>query len=231
MSTGAPYDSIASLYDRHWGRDFAVPATRAIDTYVADQLRPGSPVLDLCCGTGLVLAHLDRLGLAAYGVDESANMLDVARSNAPRATLLQGDMADFAMDVRFSAAVSFYNSLNHARSLDHLRAAIANVSAHLGSGGLFLFDYVLPEAFAASWEWREQLESDGRIWTVEYSYDQVTEAPIVRLDQHQSICQICFTPQQLQDGLYAAGLRLIQETAMSDANPAGGRRLALARKP
>src|SRR5579863_5588604 len=147
MGTSASFDSIAALYDQHWGHEFAALATRAIDTHLAHKLRVRSRVLDLCCGTGLVLAHLHQLGFDTSGVDESANMLTVARRNAPSATLLHGDMADFSCHVRFDAAVSFYNSLNHARSLDHLQATVANLARHLTHGGLFLFDYVVPEAF------------------------------------------------------------------------------------
>ena len=231
MSNRAAYDSIASIYDRHWGRDFASPAMQAIETHLTPSLQAGSRVLDLCCGTGLVLAHLDHLGFEAHGVDESAKMLAVARSNAPRAKLLHADMASFAVDERFDAVVSFYNSLNHSRSLDHLQSTLANISAHLRPGGLFLFDYVLPEAFAASWEWSEQLEADGRTWTFEYSYEDATGVPVIQLDPQHSIRQICFSPGQLRESLSAASLQWVQETTMSGTNPAGGRLLVLARKP
>ena len=231
MSNRAAYDSIASIYDRHWGRDFATPARQAVDTHLAPSLQAGSRVLDLCCGTGLVLAHLCQLGLEAYGVDESANMLSVARSNAPRANLLRADMAGFASEVRFDAVVSFYNSLNHARSLDHLQSTLANISAHLKPGGLFLFDYVLPEAFAASWAWSEHLEADGRTWTFEYSYEDATGVPVIQLDPHHSIRQICFTAGQLRESLSVAGIEVVQETTMSDTSPQGGRLLILSRKP
>jgi SAM-dependent methyltransferase len=230
MGTPASYDSIASLYDRHWGHDFAALATRAIDTHLVPKLSAGSRVLDLCCGTGLVLAHLNSLGFKAYGVDESANMLAVAGRNAPQATLLHADMGEFSCHVQFDAAVSYYNSLNHARSLDHLQATLTNLARHLKPDGRFLFDYVTPEAFETAWEWREELASEDGPLALQYSYQPSSGSATCRINEQESIRQISFTPRQLREGLKAAGMSVVFEAAMSGANPTRGRRLVLSKK-
>ena len=41
------------------------------------------PVADLGCGTGRVTAHLDALGVEAFGIDLSPAMVDFARSTHP----------------------------------------------------------------------------------------------------------------------------------------------------
>lgn len=69
-------------------------------TAAALALPAGSRVLDLACGTGDLLAILDRSGLAPFGVDLSRGMLEAGHSGRP---LLQADgsalpIADAAVD-------------------------------------------------------------------------------------------------------------------------------------
>src|SRR5947207_618314 len=141
MTPFAAYDPIASLYDQCWGEDFAGFAQDAFRTHLAEMLRVPAAMLDLCCGTGLLIAHLNSLGHRVYGVDESSGMLEIAAKNAPQARLQQADMADFHWDTRFDAVVCLYNSVNHTRSAEHLQCVMANVATHLRPAGLFLFDY------------------------------------------------------------------------------------------
>jgi SAM-dependent methyltransferase len=224
MTGPAPYDPIASFYDRNWGHEFAPVARAAFHTYLGPHLRPGSAVLDLCCGTGLMLAYLDRLGFRAYGVDESARMLEIARSNAAGAEVQQADMGSFSSEVRFDAVLSFCNSLNHVRSLQHLRATLANIARHLAPGGFLLFDYVLPEAFETAWEWSGQI--DGH--KVSYTYAQGNADCII--DDVFRIRQISISDEEMSDALSAAGLTVVVDSRIAAPRPPDGRRLVLARK-
>lgn len=226
-SRGASYDAVASLYDRHWGNEFSAAAKAAFDAHLLPRLSRGASVLDLCCGTGLILAHLEQLGFAACGVDESAKMLAIARPNAPRARLLHDDMATFDAGSQFDAAVSFYNSLNHARSVQHLRGTLVNVANHLTPGGFFLFDYVSPEGFETAWEWREKI--DGESQEVRYAYDKSSGHAICVVDQRHEIRQIAIPVGEMGDALRAAGLTMLLDAPMTGASPAG-RQLVLARK-
>jgi SAM-dependent methyltransferase len=222
----APYDPIATLYDRHWGYDFSTLARAAFDTHLLPLLPAGSSVLDLCCGTGLILAHLVQRGMQPCGVDESAQMLAIARRAVPDVELLQADMAEFTVAAPVCAIVSFYNSLNHARSLQHLRATVRNVAKHLKPGGHFFFDYVLPEAFEAAWEWSETSDTAEVLYTYEKSSGHAT----CIINQRDTIRQMSFTPQEILDGLIDAGLSVVSETPMTDSLPKDGRVLMLARK-
>jgi SAM-dependent methyltransferase len=230
MRMSAAYDPVAALYDQHWGREFAAVAKAALETHLLPLLPPGSAVLDLCCGTGLILADLDQRGFRTFGVDESPKMLAIARDNAPRSALQQADMAAFHWDIRFSAVVSFYNSLNHAQSLDHLRATLLNVVKHLDDGGLLLFDYVLPEAFESSWEWCEQIDDEAGARTLRYSYERSSGHANLLINQQDLIRQTSFQPRQIRDALKAAGLAASSETPMINSSPVRGRRLLVARK-
>src|SRR5579863_5830052 len=136
MSSSTPYDTIASVYDEYWGNEFAEFAQGAFQAHLAGVLPRHAAVLDLCCGTGLLIAHLDTLGYRMSGVDESPKMLEIARRHTGHAQFQRADMAAFQWGAPFDAVVCFYNSVNHTRSLEHLDAALANVARHLGPGGL-----------------------------------------------------------------------------------------------
>lgn len=64
-----------------FGDDWAAWRTAAAN------LVDDTPVLDLGCGTGALVAELGRRGVPAVGVDRSAAMLDVARRRAAGAAL------------------------------------------------------------------------------------------------------------------------------------------------
>jgi SAM-dependent methyltransferase len=104
------------------------------------------PVLDLCCGTGLVaLGFLER-GYAVTGLDLSPHMLAFARENnaaftaTGQAEFILADASDFALNRRFGLAVSTYDALNHLPDLTALRNCIRSVGAGLSPGGWFIFD-------------------------------------------------------------------------------------------
>jgi SAM-dependent methyltransferase len=226
MSRAASYDAIAALYDDYWGQTFAVLARESFQQHLSPLLPAGAAVLDLCCGTGLFMAHLGSLGFEAYGVDESSKMLRAARRNAPRAKLQQADMAEFHAGRNFDAVVSFYNSMNHAPSVEHLRATMANVARHLPANGHFLFDYVLPDAFESAWEWTEKIEG----WTFRYTYEKSSGRATCLVNERDAIRQSSFEAREIHEALSDAGFVVVEESQMIGSAPLGSRKLVLAKK-
>ncbi len=85
----AMFDRIAGRYDlvnrmMTLGRDESWRER----TVAALRLRAGAVVVDVACGTGDLCRALDRSGYVAFGLDRSAGMLAMARTDAP---LLRGD--------------------------------------------------------------------------------------------------------------------------------------------
>jgi SAM-dependent methyltransferase len=226
----APYDAIAAIYDDYWGQDFARLAVNAAESHLVPRLERGAAVLDLCCGTGLVAMELDRMGFRVWGVDESEEMLAVARHNAPRVCFERADMATFRGATKFCAVVSFYNSLNHARSVEHLRETIGNVAAQLVNGGYFLFDYAAPDAFEGAWEARERVEMAGRSMSLEYRYDRDSGCAMLLVDKRECVRQRAFEPELIHEALRGGGLTVLDEGSMEGSGPVRGRRLVLARR-
>ncbi|WP_221356154.1 class I SAM-dependent DNA methyltransferase [Streptomyces beigongshangae] len=94
-TTRTAYDSMAALYAELFADDLAdFPLDRAMLGAFADFVRAegGGPVADLGCGPGHVTALLHSLGLDAFGVDLSAEMIAIARTARPDLRFEVGSM-------------------------------------------------------------------------------------------------------------------------------------------
>lgn len=96
--TAAAYDAIADQYAEFvreiWDE---YPLDRAAWTAFADSVRGKGPVADLGCGPGHLTAHLNKLGLDAFGIDISEAMITLARRAHPDLRFEVGSMA--ALDI------------------------------------------------------------------------------------------------------------------------------------
>ncbi|MER5968136.1 class I SAM-dependent methyltransferase [Streptomyces sp. NPDC002055] len=95
-ATRDAYDAAAPTYAqlfRDTLRDS--PLDRAMLGVFAEAVRAGGggQVADLGCGPGHVTAHLDELGLAAFGIDASPVMIESARQAYPGLRFDVGSMA------------------------------------------------------------------------------------------------------------------------------------------
>ncbi|MDV5143084.1 class I SAM-dependent methyltransferase [Streptomyces sp. SBC-4] len=91
------YDTAAPLYEqlfRDTLRDS--PLDRAILAAFAEVVSASGDlqVADLGCGPGHITAHLDELGLEAFGVDASPAMIELARQASPGLRFDVGSMAE-----------------------------------------------------------------------------------------------------------------------------------------
>lgn len=102
-SVRASYDAVAVDYARLLGTELAdKPLERAVLAAFAECVRGNEggsarAVADLGCGPGRVTAHLDGLGVRAFGVDLSPAMVAVARRSYPGLRFEVGSMA--ALDI------------------------------------------------------------------------------------------------------------------------------------
>ncbi|MFD4241657.1 class I SAM-dependent methyltransferase [Streptomyces sp. NPDC058525] len=99
----AAYDAVALDYARRFGTELSRrPLDRAMLAAFAEHVRGeagggGRAVADLGCGPGRVTAHLDALGVRAFGVDLSPAMVAVARRTYPGLRFEVGSMP--ALDI------------------------------------------------------------------------------------------------------------------------------------
>jgi SAM-dependent methyltransferase len=132
-----PYEIFGKFYDAVMG-DGSESAKR-----IAELLRASNPgarkVLELACGTGSILKHLQN-SYDVSGLDSSREMLSLARKKVPRAKLSRQDMVDFQIDERFDAILCIYDSINHVQRFSDWKRVFARVRQHLSPGGCFIFD-------------------------------------------------------------------------------------------
>lgn len=142
-----PYANLAASYDRlvDWviAEQDESPRDRIGDflqSFWQRSTRPVHDVLEICCGTGLMLADLAGRGYAVTGLDRSAAMLEQARLRLPDAEFVHAELPDIPLGERgFDAVISAATGLNYltATRFTETLHAVAEV---LPPGGAFVFD-------------------------------------------------------------------------------------------
>lgn len=152
LDTRAAYDAVAPLYAELFSDVLrTLPLERAMLAAFADLVRDQGPVADVGCGPGHVTAHLTGLGLSAFGVDLSPEMIAIARRAHPDLRFEVGSMTalDLADGVLGGVLSSF--SIIHTPP-DELPVAFAEFERVLAPGGhlmlgFFAGDDPRPEEF------------------------------------------------------------------------------------
>ena len=112
----------------------------------------GGPVLDLCCGTGLVAIPVASMGLSVTGVDLAATMLAHAQAKAEREDVdvhwVEADVRALALPRRFGFAILTGNAFQAFLAQADQRALLAAVQRHLAPDGVFGFETRNPAAHA-----------------------------------------------------------------------------------
>lgn len=112
--TKVAYDAVASRYAELFSDILeTLPLERALLAAFADLVRAGGPVADIGCGPGHLTAHLHELGLDAFGIDLSSEMISLARQAHPDLKFDEGSMT--ALDVEdgtLGGVLAFYSVIH-----------------------------------------------------------------------------------------------------------------------
>lgn len=169
-----PYDLFAEVYGKHFGVETTRRLLPVHHKLILRHLPPGSDVLDLCCGSGQLAAALSGRGFRVTGIDNSHQMLRLARRNAPAATFLLADARFFQLPQVYAGALCTFNSLAHVHRYSDLEAVFRNVNRALAPSGLFLFDLFLEPAYLRRWRGNFSVVEDGQVCVVDASYNPET---------------------------------------------------------
>lgn len=148
----APFDAIASVYDRTFTSSLIGRAQRGVTTRALDGLfRQGQRVLELNCGTGIDAIHLASRGIEVLACDISSRMIEeacqraaetlhgsVSRSKASFRVLATEDIGMLrqeGLSGYFDGAFSNFAGLNCVKDLP---AAAGNLEALLRPGARVL---------------------------------------------------------------------------------------------
>ena len=131
-------------------------------------------LLDLGCGTGKLTRIMESYGYDMIGIDNSYEMLDMAREYASENILyLMQDMREFELYGTVRAIYSACDSINYILEEEELKEVFKLVNNYLDPGGLFIFDINSPfkyEELLAENTFAETREEGSFIW--ENYYDE-----------------------------------------------------------
>jgi SAM-dependent methyltransferase len=102
----------------------------------------GSPVLELCCGTGRVAASLAEKGFSVTGIDISDSMLSEAKRKTSQVNWMRSDITNFKLDKKFSLIIIPGNSLGHLLDLESIESCLSCIRKHLQPEGRLIIDLV-----------------------------------------------------------------------------------------
>ncbi|SEO36226.1 class I SAM-dependent methyltransferase [Actinacidiphila rubida] len=116
-ATRTAYDTVAVSYEELLRDELdGKPLDRAMLGAFAELARDvpgGLPVADLGCGPGRVTAHLDRLGVRAFGIDLSPEMIAVARRAHPGLSFDVGSMTALDLaDASLAGVLAWYSTVH-----------------------------------------------------------------------------------------------------------------------
>jgi SAM-dependent methyltransferase len=135
-------ERVADVYDE-WYK----PVDTVAEVALLTDLAAGGPALELGIGTGRVALPLAANGVEVHGLDASPAMVERMRSKpgGDAIPVTIGDMADVAVDGKFTLVFVVFNTFFQLYSQDAQLRCFANVAAHLRPGGRFLVHAFVPD--------------------------------------------------------------------------------------
>ncbi|WP_316847390.1 class I SAM-dependent methyltransferase [Pedobacter psychrodurus] len=134
--------NVYKVYDKmgHWFAEnrYAVLEEKGYLDNMLEKLAPHASVLDLGCGSGKpILEYLISQDVKVLGIDASAQMLAIARTNFPDVRFIQKDMRKLDLDEKFDAVIAWH-SFFHLPVSDQ-PGMFSIFRRHLKPNGILLF--------------------------------------------------------------------------------------------
>lgn len=230
-SAVSSYDDIAGMYHKLWADWYLPAAMPALDRLFFSCVRPGSKVLDLCCGSGHVTKELVARGYDVTGVDVSARLVEHAREQLPAVDFRVQDARELQLQRRFDAVLSTFDSLNHILTLEDLGRVFAGVKRIVESSGIFVFDMNLEEAYSADLRQWSVTVDEANVTLVRGEYDYAQQLAATELiwfikepgaencwrQQRSIVEERCYAQADILLALREAGFSQIEVTRAVDA--------------
>ena len=156
------HNKLAKYYDRVYSfKDYLDEAVRIQNLIIKYSESGGNTLLDVACGTGLHLKHMND-DFSCTGVDISKAMLKIARKNAKGVAFKAADMKTLKLGKQFDTITCLLSSIGYAKTYSNLERTIKNFSKHLKKGGLVLIEpshaksvYITGEPRIATYDGRD----------------------------------------------------------------------------
>ena len=100
---------------------------------------PGSHVIDLGCGNGSLTDKIARRGYIVTGIDDSEEMLQLARKEHPDLSFIRGNAVSFHLEEK--ADIVFSNAVFHWIDEKDQQAMLSNICHNLKPGGELVCEF------------------------------------------------------------------------------------------
>jgi SAM-dependent methyltransferase len=184
MSDTAPYARLAGIYDSFWGR-FVTDYTPFLERLFRVWGYTPRSVLDLGCGTGGLLRSMAHHAEQLVGIDNSPQMLEMARKTSaelPTITFQEGDFLSIDIPQQFDLVLCTYDAINYCRTTDELCRLLVGVEKHLTDRGRFVFDFVNEKHFRRTSGTTGDFELSGVKYRFANSYDLGSRESVTTFD-------------------------------------------------
>ena len=192
------------------------------------QLTGSEHVLDLCCGNGRHLKHLQAICDRLTGLDYSTDLLREARKLlGHECALVRADMRAIPFHACFDAIANFFTSFGYFIDAEDNLKVVLGLAGALKPGGRFFIDYVNKDSAIANLV----PESVRRHETCEIREQRWFDEARVRLNKRTTVAHEgetvhiaeesvrLYSPQEFESLLGAGGLRI--ETLYGDYSGIG----------
>ena len=176
----AQYDAFADFYNRDWGEDYHAQLSGVLYKLLLKDLASGDSILDVGCGTGTVAAWLTERGYSVTGIDQSKNMLEFARQNAPHAEFVRADARSFQLDRTFTGSIATFEAMNHILEEAELAESFRCVAR--ATERCFVFDMNRETAYDTFWNGEHTVVQDGMTCKMHSTYDPISRIAVCRTD-------------------------------------------------
>lgn len=140
MKKSSIYGELAKYYDIIYLNKNYKKETEQIKKIVKVYKKSdGTDLLDVGCGTGKHLQYLKR-SFKCVGVDQSPELLKIARQNVKGVVFKKADMTDFELKKKFDVIISLFTAIGYVKTKSNLKKTLSNLSKHLNPGGVIIID-------------------------------------------------------------------------------------------
>jgi ubiquinone/menaquinone biosynthesis C-methylase UbiE len=145
MNKVLPYHKLACIYDRLMDHVDYKRWSEYIMNIIRNSGRDYDSLIDLSCGTGSFINHMQGSIDVLFGCDKSGEMITHAKKKRRLATipLFINDICNIAVsDNSFDCAVFLYDSLNYITGKSSLDKSLNEINRILKKRGIFIFDVI-----------------------------------------------------------------------------------------
>lgn len=136
-----PFGNYSQYYDLLYADKDYAGETRYVVESLARFGRPSGSILEFGSGTGRHGRLLTESGYTVFGIERSPEMVAIANNPRNESFTSQiGDIQNVRLGKLYDAVISLFHVISYLTTNKALGDVFETAAAHLGAGGLFLFD-------------------------------------------------------------------------------------------